>query len=53
MIFPGFGKLFVKRSQVQRFSVPGYQNVLNFEFRSLVFVWYLIFGAWNLHDFNK
>jgi hypothetical protein len=26
-------------------------DVLNFEFRSLVFVWDLIFDAWNFHAF--
>jgi hypothetical protein len=25
--------------------------VWNFEFGSLEFVWYLVFGAWNFHDF--
>jgi hypothetical protein len=25
-------------------------DVLNFEFRSLVFVWDLVFGAWSFHD---
>jgi len=24
-------------------------SVLNFEFRSLIFVWYLYFGAWDFH----
>jgi len=28
-------------------------SVLNFEFRSLIFVWDLYFGAWNFHDFHK
>jgi len=27
--------------------------VLNFEFRSLLFVWDLHFGAWNFYDFHK
>jgi hypothetical protein len=26
-------------------------DVFNFEFWSLVFVWDLVFGAWNFHDF--
>jgi hypothetical protein len=28
-----------------------YQAVWNFEFESLEFIWDLVFGAWNLHDF--
>jgi len=28
-------------------------SILNFEFRSLIFVWNLYFGAWNFHDFHK
>jgi len=26
--------------------------VWNFEFGSLGFVWFLVFGAWNFHDFH-
>jgi len=28
-------------------------SVLDFEFRSLIFVRYLYFGTWNFHDFHK
>jgi hypothetical protein len=30
----------------------GFISVSNFEFRSLGFVWELVFGAWNFHDFR-